>query len=217
MHMLNKPEEIYFGQIAYKFKVSQGLVDRINAKCETLDDKTNAQGHLVGKIKNEYHFTNHVAEVDTDLEIKDSVYHVVDYCPQDFSYDIEEINMNSAWINDQYENEYQGVHTHSGKEDLGFSSILYLKVPDFGKEITDTGKALNGKTELIGNCGGIWSKPTHLITPKVGDFYIFPYDMQHVVYPFNGNGMRRSLVCNFDIKRNKKYSMKKGKRHEYNK
>ena len=28
----------------------------------------------------------------------------------------------------QYENEYQGVHTHSGKEDLGFSSILYLKV-----------------------------------------------------------------------------------------
>ena len=43
--------------------------------------------------------------------------------------------------------------THSGKEDLGFSSILYLKVQDFGKEITDTGKKLNGKTELIGK---IW-------------------------------------------------------------
>ena len=124
--------------------------------------------------------------------------------------------MNSAWINDQYEHEYQGVHTHSGKEDLGFSSILYLKVPDFGKEITDTGDALNGKTELIGNCGGIWNYPTHLIK-KVGDFYIFSYDMQHLVYVFNGNGMRRSLVINFDITRNKKYSMKKGKRHEYNK
>ena len=105
-------------------------------------------------------------------------------CPQDFSYDIEEVDLNSAWINDQYKNEYQGVHTHSGREDLGFSSILYLKVPDFGKEITDTGHACNGKTELIGNCGGTWSNPTHLITPKVGDFYIFPYDMQHLVYPF---------------------------------
>lgn len=209
-----KPVKIHFGQIAYKFEISQGLVDRINAKCETLDDKTNAQSYLVGKIKNEYHFREYIDEVDTDSEIKKSIFHVVDYCPQDFSYDIEEIDMISAWINDQYENEYQGVHKHSGKEDLGFSSILYLKVPDFGKEITDTGKALNGKTELIGNCGGIWSKPTHLITPKVGDFYIFPYDMQHLVYPFKGEGMRRSLVCNFDITRNKKYSMKDGERVE---
>ena len=131
--------------------------------------------------------------------------------------EILEVDMNSAWVNDQYENEYQGVHTHSGKEDLGFSSIMYLKVPDFGKEITDTGDPLNGKTELIGNCGGIWNCPTHLITPKVGDFYIFPYDMQHLVYPFTGNGMRRSLVINVDITRTKKFKMKEGKRDGYGK
>ena len=215
MHMSNKPDKIYFGQIAFKFQVSQGLVDRINAKCETIDDKTNAQDYLVGKIKNEYHFTDYINEVDTDSEIRKSIFYVSDYCPQDFSYEIEEIDVHSAWINDQYEKEYQGVHTHSGREDLGFSSILYLKVPDFGKEITNTGNALNGKTELIGNCGGTWSSPTHLITPKVGDFYIFPYDMQHLVYPFKGEGMRRSLVINFDIKRTKKYSMKEGKRNAY--
>ena len=95
-----KPEKIYFGQIAFKFEVSQGLVDRINAKCETLDDKTNAQNYLVGKIKNEYHFLDYIKEVDTDLEIKNSIFHVVDYCPQDFSYDVENIDLNSAWIND---------------------------------------------------------------------------------------------------------------------
>ena len=89
-----------------------------------------------------------------------------------------------------------------------------LKVPDFGEEITKTGYALNGKTELVGNCGGTFSNPTYLITPKVGDFYIFPYDMQHLVYPFKGDGMRRSLVMNFDFKRVKKYSMKDGKRVE---
>ena len=209
------PEKIYFGQIAYKFEVSQGLVDRINAKCETIDDKTNAQNSLVGKIKNEYYFREHILEVDTDLEIKKSIFHVVDNCPQDLSYEIDEVDLTSAWVNDQYEHEYQGVHTHSGNIDIGFSSILYLKVPDFGKEITNTGHACNGKTTLIGNCGGTWNAPTHIITPKVGDFYIFPYDMQHLVYPFTGNGMRRSLVCNFDIIRTKKFKMKDGKRDGY--
>ena len=212
-----KSEKIHFGQVAYKFEVSQGLVDRINAKCETLDDKTNAQDYLVGKIKNEYHFLEFIEELDTGLEIKNCMTYVLENCPHDECYEIVEIDMNSAWINDQYEHEYQGVHTHSGKEDLGFSSILYLKVPDFGKEITNTGNPLNGRTELIGNCGGIWNCPTHLITPKVGDFYIFPYDMQHVVYPFTGDGMRRSIVFNFDVTRNKKYNMKKGRRYEYDK
>ena len=41
--------------------------------------------------------------------------------------------------------------------------------------------------------------------------------MQHLVYPFKVDGMRRSLVCNFDIRRNKKYSLKKGRRYEYDK
>ena len=209
------PEKIYFGQIAYKFEVSQGLVDRINAKCETIDDKTNAQNSLVGKIKNEYYFREHILEVDTDLEIKKSIFHVVDNCPQDLSYEIDEVDLTSAWVNDQYEHEYQGVHTHSGNIDIGFSSILYLKVPDFGKEITNTGHACNGKTTLIVNCGGTWNAPTHIITPKVGDFYIFPYDMQHLVYPFTGNGMRRSLVINVDITRTKKFKMKDGKRDGY--
>lgn len=210
--MSNRAEKIYFGQIAFKFQVSKGLVDRINAKCETLDDKTNAQNYLVGKVKNEYRFTDYISEVDTDLEINNSIFHVVDYSPQDFSYEIVEVGVHSAWINDQYEHEYQGVHRHSGKEDLGFSSILYLKVPDFGKEITNTGNPLNGRTELIGNCGGILSNQTYLITPKVGDFYIFPYDMLHSVYPFTGNGMRRSLVINVDITRTKKFIMTEGKR-----
>ena len=87
------PEKIYFGQIAYKFEVSQGLVDRINAKCETIDDKTNAQNSLVGKIKNEYYFREHILEVDTDLEIKKSIFHVVDNCPQDLSYEIDEVDL----------------------------------------------------------------------------------------------------------------------------
>ena len=35
---------------------------------------------------------------------------------------------------------------------------------------------------------------------KERDFYIFPYDMRHTVYPFNGPGIRRTLAANCDVK-----------------
>tara|TARA_E500000331_G_scaffold106332_1_gene103104 strand:- start:572 stop:727 length:156 start_codon:yes stop_codon:yes gene_type:complete len=38
---------------------------------------------------------------------------------------------------------------------------------------------------------------------KIGDFYVFPYDMRHCVYPFNSTKeKRRTLVCNVDINYN---------------
>jgi hypothetical protein len=39
-------------------------------------------------------------------------------------------------------------------------------------------------------------------TPKVevGDFFIFPYDLQHVVYPFRkSKEFRRTLSANVDV------------------
>ena len=37
------------------------------------------------------------------------------------------------------------------------------------------------------------------ITPKVGDFYLFPHYMMHNVYPFKGHGERRSMSFNVSI------------------
>ena len=34
---------------------------------------------------------------------------------------------------------------------------------------------------------------------KERDFYVFPYDMRHTVYPFNGPGWRRTLAANMDV------------------
>ena len=35
---------------------------------------------------------------------------------------------------------------------------------------------------------------------KLRDFYVFPYDMRHCVYPFNGtNETRRTLAANCDV------------------
>ena len=38
-----------------------------------------------------------------------------------------------------------------------------------------------------------------MIQPNVGDFYIFPYDVEHLVYPFSGDGLRRTMSLNYDV------------------
>ena len=41
----------------------------------------------------------------------------------------------------------------------------------------------------------------HKVDLFVGDLYVFPYDIKHGVYPFTGDGVRRTLSYNCDMKR----------------
>jgi hypothetical protein len=38
-----------------------------------------------------------------------------------------------------------------------------------------------------------------MVKPQVGDFYIFPSDLFHCVYPFKTVGERRSFSVNFNF------------------
>ena len=70
---------------------------------------------------------------------------------------------------------------------------------DFGEEINNTSEPHNGRTMLIGNCQGQFIRKNIMIQPNVGDFYIFPYDVEHLVYPFSGDGLRRTMSLNYDV------------------
>ena len=96
------------------------------------------------------------------------------------------------WVVSQYAGGYNESHTHGGT----LSGILYLKVPE----------QINEKTQpdgwLIFHGGRPYSpesleiKMTEKFLPKVGDFYIFKSSQEHGVYPFRGEGERRSLSFN---------------------
>ncbi|HAT65241.1 MAG TPA: hypothetical protein DCS66_11670, partial [Flavobacteriaceae bacterium] len=79
-------------------------------------------------------------------------------------------------------------------------SVMILKLPKkYGKEISFPGLPTNGRLEFVGNAAGQFLRPN--FTPKavVGDFFIFPYDLQHTVYPFrNSKESRRTLSANVD-------------------
>ena len=103
-----------------------------------------------------------------------------------------EMDLNQMWIVEQREHDYNTLHTHGRT----LSGIVYLKVPE----------QINEKNEPHGwlSFGGPWQyrpenlafKMNELILPKEGDMYFFRAQLPHQVYPFKGEGERRSLSFN---------------------
>ena len=58
----------------------------------------------------------------------------------------------------------------------------------------------NGRLQILGAANGQFAKIDYQPPMEIRDFYIFPYDMRHCVYPFNGTKeIRRTLAANCDV------------------
>ena len=97
-----------------------------------------------------------------------------------------------SWIVRQFKNEYNPIHYHSGN----ISGVGYLKVPSKMGETLQKSKTINnnGKLILIDGSKKMFCSPTYTITPKVGDFYLFPSYLMHTVYPFSDTEEERRSV-----------------------
>jgi len=111
------------------------------------------------------------------------------------------MNINSIWVNEMKAGDYNPAHIHQGKLWTGLSSVMILKLPkDMGPELARPDQPMNGQLQILGSVAGQFVKADYSPQMKIGDFYIFPYDMRHVVYPFtNKKEKRRTLSCNCDV------------------
>jgi uncharacterized protein (TIGR02466 family) len=112
--------------------------------------------------------------------------------------EIKKFDIIASWVVKQYKNDYNPIHYHSGQ----ISGVGYLKVPKDMGETVQKSKTVNhnGKLVLIDGSKKFVCNPTHVINPKVGDFYFFPSYMMHTVYPFyNTEEERRSVSFNARI------------------
>jgi len=113
------------------------------------------------------------------------------------------LHLNSVWVNQMFEHEYNPVHVHQGTLFTGLSSVMILKLPaSFGVEYSSNESPQNGRLQILGSASGQFAAIDYQPELNERDFYIFPYDMRHAVYPFNGPGMRRSLAANMDVEYN---------------
>ena len=198
------------GQAIIKYDTPQHILDEVNKIYEErkIRDLPATNKFLAGKIKDE--FTLYHNEMDDSSKnfnnvSKESLDWFQDQF-QDYLGVVEKksvtIRLSSIWVNEMYANEYNPIHTHSSKfSRIGLSSVMILKLPsNYGKEYSRPDNPLNGRLQFVGNGGGQFAFTDFRPDVKVGDFYIFPYDMRHAVYPFNTTKEhRRTLAANVDV------------------
>ena len=189
------------GEIIVKLEMPKTFIDEINnvfdeKEITTVDWST----QLAGKIKKEK-LVNHLLD--------DNIKGTFQMCFKEYLkrsglslIQTHQPVLDNAWINDMFAGEYNPAHFHSSKNSfVGLSSVLFLKTPDtYGEEIINPRTPSNGHLEFIGGQQHSLAISQLRLSPKVGDFFIFPYTLVHTVYPFSGTDqVRRTLSYNCDI------------------
>ena len=196
------------GQTIVKYQVPLDVFNTINTIYETkYQTLPPANEQLVGKIEKEhslFYQGKDISKMHHHNMLTSNVMQWIDTV-MDHYLKVNEIrgykkNLNSIWVNQMFEHEYNPVHVHQGSLYTGLSSVMILKLPEsFGVEYSSENSPMNGKLQIMGSVSGQFATCDYSPNIKERDFYIFPYDVRHCVYPFNGPGYRRTLSANMDV------------------
>tara|TARA_R100000458_G_C8193003_1_gene186113 strand:+ start:58 stop:843 length:786 start_codon:yes stop_codon:yes gene_type:complete len=199
-----------FAPMIYYYKLPMELVRSLNKYAnKTIKDEKKAKAldhaaKLVGKVKQEF-----VIE-QKELERHTATFNQIvgQFLNTDLSRHFQQLPENtgfgihykSAWIVRQFAGEYNPAHVHT---ECDMSCVGYLKLPpeidkEWEKDYEDHYPG-NGHIEFIYGQPGRMSTHTVRIKPAVGDFFVFPGDLIHTVYPFTSDGERRSFSMNLSI------------------
>ena len=200
---------VFLGQSILKYQVPLDVFKVINHIYEqNLDKLYRANGQLVGKIKNEHSLFYHGQDQSKMKNHNTLPKDITNYFITIFKHYLHfnkikdyDLHLNSIWVNEMKEHEYNPAHVHRGMLFTGLSSVMILKLPStFGREYSAAEMPQNGRLQILGAANGQFAKIDYLPPMDVRDFYIFPYDMRHCVYPFNGTQeSRRTLAANCDV------------------
>ena len=201
---------VYLGQTVLKYQVPLEVFVGLNEIYERQKKQLpKANKQLVGKIENEHSLFYDGVETDKMMKHNMLPRNVLDWFKSVYGFYLKanrvtdyELKIISIWINEMKDNEYNPTHVHQGDLFTGLSSVMILTLPShYGKEYSSENSPLNGALQIMGNANGQFANVDYTPNVKVRDFYVFPYDVRHCVYPFNStNQTRRTLAANCDVK-----------------
>jgi len=127
------------------------------------------------------------------------------------------VDIDELWSVHSFEGDYNPIHDHGTKTLMGISTTCWTMVPEQIGKLGETGTGNAENYSLYndsGACDGFLAftygrneimnterlRPPQSITlqPKVGRQLMFPSWMQHMVYPFFGEGERRTVAANLN-------------------
>ena len=199
---------IFLGQSVLKYQVPLDVYSTINHIYETkYPELKPANKQLVGKIEKEHSLFFNGEDSDKMTRHNHLPSNVLNWFESKFKHYLDwnktrqyNMHLNSIWVNTMFQHEYNPVHVHQGTLFTGLSSVMILKLPEsYGVEYSAAQSPQNGRLQILGSANGHFANVDYQPDIKERDFYIFPYDMRHCVYPFNGPGYRRTLAANMDV------------------
>ena len=191
-----KAETLVFGRLVKRYELPIDAINDLNSRYEAHKKELKSFGtRLAGRLDSELEFTHLLQETQISKNIVDCI---DDYCETLIKTNllIEKLPLEilSCWINDMVQGEYNPPHTHH--DNTGWSTVMFLKVPEFINDVKDPHKFKDGQLGFTGTDGS----SSAWMEPKVGDFYIFEASHQHCVMPFKTKikgEFRRSMSFNF--------------------
>ena len=184
---------------------SEVLGKLIELTDEILKDKDRVDWgtHLVGQVKEEPWVSNkQLKEIGVYDYLQNMLYNYVWNSLARAQHDVDklEVNLDHMWVVSQYENEYNPIHFHTYCD---LSSVIWLKMPAMDQRAKN-GKLPEYKVQRDGMiefvyktaCPGGLEKGSISFSPIPGRLAIFPSNLLHTVYPFQGDGERRSVAFN---------------------
>ena len=209
---------------SYKLMAVQfpdAFIDDINNHIDEVIIPSNVshEGQLVGQINQDKKSAQWTFPLDDKMG-KDFKL-VIDRCASSLLKDKSGYNRDSiaeafeAWTVHSYAGDYNPLHAHGCQTPAGMSMILYLKVPKCIEEKPSFPQLHNATGDIDGHTGLITSTNTihdvyrlkldaqEYIKPKKGFMMIFPNWLQHCVMPFFGEGERRTMSANFNVRDSK--------------
>ena len=124
------------------------------------------------------------------------------------------VEIDETWSVHSYDGDYNPIHDHGTKTLMGISTTAWTKVPSqIGANATANTPTYSLYNESGHSDGciafqygqvsvldGQRLKPAQsfVMTPEVGKLLIFPSWLQHMVYPYKGEGERRTIASNLN-------------------
>ena len=189
-------------------RLSNTFIDQINSIIDTNEPLVDYSGQLVGKVDQELLFNDAMKQSFLN-ETRQFIARYAAWMSVRSSFGAEELDQDknrygieyiSGWVVRQREHEYNPLHIHP---DCKLSCVGYLALPEgIESEMEEDYKdhhPSHGHIQFVHGPPSHWSTTSFLVKPRVGDFYLFPADLHHMVYPFYTKGERRSFSCNLNF------------------
>ena len=193
-----------FGPSIAKVTIPEGLVNKLNEYLDSIisnDEKMKSQDYgnkLAGNVSQEFMLEKEFI-FSSGLENFLST-NTREWIKQTIKTEINNFNIIESWIVRQFENEYNPLHIHTG---ASLSCVGYLGLPNgIEKEWEEDYKdhhPANGHIQFAHGTPSGYNTTNFMVKPQVGDFYVFPAELFHCVYPFKTKGERRSFSVNFSF------------------